>query len=103
MVTENVGGNPLIDPERTREFEGGLEMAPTVQRLRDRDGIASDDARRQPDVLVASLFEDVGAEVLADLVKRLAERGPGAGLIGLGPEHCRERVAPAPAPRLGQQ
>jgi hypothetical protein len=33
VVTDNVGGNELIDPERTREFEGGLEMAFLNSRL----------------------------------------------------------------------
>jgi TonB-linked SusC/RagA family outer membrane protein len=33
VVTDNVAGNEFIDPERTREYEGGLEMAFLDSRL----------------------------------------------------------------------
>lgn len=33
VVTDNVGGNEFIDPERTREYEGGLDMAFLDSRL----------------------------------------------------------------------
>jgi len=64
-------------------FGESLELR-TVQR----DGAAPD-----TDLLRVARDEHVGAELLANDVKRLAQRRPCMLLAGLGPEHRQQRVS----------
>ena len=85
-VFATVEREPLGEPPR-RRVEG------------EQAGVALDCAGIEGHLVVATGTQCVGAEMLANHVQRVPERGAGLARIELGPEHAEEGVASVPGAR----